>query len=288
MLFALPPEAERVERQDKAAAVNKSGSKSRGIIVMTFTPWAIRAFGALAASGLASAMLAAAPASAAVTNITSSSTVLDVALNIGGFGPELLASGSAPPAYDITKSFASFSTNLGPLSVSTGILTDKASGDTAAAEGAASSSLASLNIAAGDFFTLAASAVSSQASVDGTPAATGSSTLADLTITVLGSSINIPLDPPPNDVIFDDFGLKITLNQQTHDVEGGFGEGFVVNAIAVDLDLLGVKGLIDIAQSKASISEAAVPEPSTWAMMGLGFAGLALAYRRGRKATMIG
>jgi len=99
---------------------------------------------------------------------------------------------------------------------------------------------------------------------------------------------SFPLDPPPNDVIFDDFGLKITLNQQTHDVEGGFGEGFVVNAIAVDLDLLGVKGLIDIAQSKASISEAAVPEPSTWAMMGLGFAGLALAYRRGRKATMIG
>jgi hypothetical protein len=107
-----------------------------------------------------------------------------------------------------------------------------------------------------------------------------------LVITVLGSSINIPLDPPPNDVIFDKFGVKVTLNEQTHEVEGGFGEGIVVNAIAVDLDVLGVKGFIDIAQSKASISEAAVPEPSTWAMMALGFAGLAFAHRRARKVAI--
>ncbi len=255
---------------------------------MKITPYAIRAFGALAASALMGVTLAAAPASAAVTNITSSSTVLHVTLNIGSFGPELPASSSAPPAYDITNSFASFSTNLGPLSFSTGILVDKASGDIATAEGAASSSLASLNIAAGRFFTLTASAVSSEASVDGTPSAAGSSTLADLTITVLGSSINIPLDPSPNDVIFDDFGVKVTLNEQIHEVEGGFGEGIIVNAIAIDLDALGVKGRIDIAQSEASISEAAVPEPSTWAMMALGFVGLAFAYRRRRRLAAIG
>jgi PEP-CTERM motif len=36
-----------------------------------------------------------------------------------------------------------------------------------------------------------------------------------------------------------------------------------------------------------SITEAAVPEPATWAMMGLGFAGIgALAYRARRKATV--
>ena len=58
-----------------------------------------------------------------------------------------------------------------------------------------------------------------------------------MVITVLGSSINIPLNPSPNDVIFDDFGVKVTLNQQTHDVEGGFGQGIIVNAIAVDLDI---------------------------------------------------
>jgi hypothetical protein len=246
---------------------------------------AIRCFGALAASAILGATLAASPASAAVTDIASSFTVLDVHLNIGSFGPELPASGSAPPAYDVTNSFASFSTNLGPLSFTTGVLTDTASGDTSTEEGAAAS-LASLDIEADSIFSLKASAVSSMASVDGTPAANGSSTLADLTITVLGSSIDIPLDPSPNDVIFDDFGVTVTLNRQIHEVEGGFGEGIIVNAIAVDLDVLGVKGFIDIAQSKASISEAAVPEPSTWAMMALGFAGLALAYRRTRKIAI--
>jgi hypothetical protein len=36
-----------------------------------------------------------------------------------------------------------------------------------------------------------------------------------------------------------------------------------------------------------SITETAVPEPATWAMMGLGFAGIgALAYRGRRKATV--
>jgi hypothetical protein len=111
-----------------------------------------------------------------------------------------------------------------------------------------------------------------------------------LVITVLGSSINIPVSSPPNDVIFDELGVKVTLNQQIKDVEGGFGQGIIVNAVAVDLDiaLLGVKGVIDIGQSKASISEAAVPEPSTWAMMAVGFAGLTLAYRRTRKVATIG
>lgn len=262
---------------------------------MKLKRYAIHAFGAFAASAFLGATFASAPASAAVTNVSSSSTILDVALKVGGtpvdVGPEYPASGSAPPAYTANNSFASFSysfnTPLGAFSFSTGVLADTASGDIATAEGAASSSLASLNIS-GPLFTIAASAVSSEASVDGTPSASGSSTLADLTITVAGSSINIPLDPSPNDVIFDEFGVKVTLNEQLHQVEGGFGEGIRVNAVAIDLDrFFGVSGHIDIAQSEASISEAAVPEPSTWAMMALGFVGLAFAYRRGRKFAEI-
>jgi hypothetical protein len=165
---------------------------------------------------------------------------------------------------------------------------DQASGDVATEEGQASSNLASLNISAGVAFSLTASALSSESSVDGIPSATGSSTLADLVITVFGSSINIPLDPSPNDVIFDDLGVTVTLNQQIPVIEGSFGQGITTNAIAVDLDVLGVTGSIDIAQSQASISEAAVPEPSTWAMMALGFVGLAFAYRRARKVATIG
>jgi hypothetical protein len=41
--------------------------------------------------------------------------------------------------------------------------------------------------------------------------------LADLTITVLGSTVTIPVNPTPNDVIFSLLGLTITLNQQIPD-----------------------------------------------------------------------
>jgi PEP-CTERM motif len=260
---------------------------------MKLKRYAIRAFGALAASALIGATLAPFPASAAVTSIKTSSTVLDVALKLFGnpvdFGPVVPASGAAPPAYNVTDSAGSFGTSVPPFSFGTGVLVDTASGDTATAAGTASSSLASLSITADTFFTLTATAVSSTSSVDGTPSATGSSTLADLVITVLGSSINIPLNPSPNDVIVDSFGVKVTLNQQIHEVGGGsFAAGIITNAIAIDFsDSPEVTGFIDIAQSKASISEAAVPEPSTWAMMALGFVGFAFAYRRSRKIAAI-
>lgn len=257
---------------------------------MKFERYATHAFAALAASALVGATLAASTASAAVTNITSSATVLDVALNIGTLGPELPASGSAPTPYNVTNSLASFSGNLGPVSFSAGALVDTASGDTATATGTASSSLATLDFTADSIFSIIATAVSSTSSVDGTPLATGFSTLSDLTITVAGSSINIPLNPSPNDVIFDQSGLTITLNQQIQGIEGAFGQSITTNAIAIDFNkFLGVvSGHIDIAQSQASISEAPVPEASTWAMMALGFVGLAFAYRRGRRVAAIG
>ncbi len=256
---------------------------------MKLQRYATHAFAALTASAFIGAMLAASTAHAAVTNIASSSTVLDIALNIGSKGPALPASGSAPPAYNVNNSLASFSGALGPLSFASGALVDTASGDTATAVGTASSTLASLDLELDSIFSITATAVSSMSSVDGTPLATGFSTLGDLVITVAGSSIDIPLNPPPNDVIFDQSGLTITLNQQIHGIQGGFGDSITTNAIAIDFDkFLGlVSGSIDIAQSEASISEAAVPEPSTWAMMALGFVGLAFAYRRGRKVAAI-
>jgi hypothetical protein len=253
---------------------------------------AINTAGALAGLALAAATLGASPARAAVTSITSSSTVLDVALRTL-VGPvdltELPASGSAPPAYSVKNALASYSTNLGPLSLTTGVLVDTASGDTATAEGTASSSLATLDITLDSIFTLTATALSSTSSVDGTPSATGSSTLADLTITAFGSSIMIPLDPSPNDVIFDRDGVTITLNQQIQEIGGeGVTEGITTNAVAISLaDSPFVTGHIDISQSMATIQEAAVPEISTWAMMAFGFVGLAFAYRGRRTLTAI-
>jgi PEP-CTERM motif len=258
----------------------------RGGSVMKLKRNAIRGFGAFAASALVGATLAASAANAAVTNITSSSTILDVALNIASFGPELPAAGSAPPLYNVNNSLASFSGAVGPLSITSGALVDTASGDIATASGTASSTLATFNISADSIFTVAATALSSTSSVDGTPSATGFTTLADLTITVLGSSLTIPLNPTPNDVILNAGGITITLNQQIPEVGG---VGITTNAIAIDFNnFLGVvTGSIDIAQSAASITGSAVPEPSTWAMMALGFVGLAFAYRRGRKVAAI-
>lgn len=265
---------------------------------MMLKRYEINRVGAFAATALAAATLAAPPASAAVTSIKTSSTILDVALTAFGFpvkfGPELPASGSAPPAYNINNSLASFSdsvsTPLGELSFSTGALEDTASGDTTTAVGTASSSLASFDIALGSVATVTATALGSTSSVDGTPSAAGSSTLLDLTITILGSSLIIPLKPPANDLIFDLGGVTITLNQQIQEIGGeGVDEGITTNAVAISFaDSPELSGHIDIAQSMASIKEAAVPEISTWAMMAFGFAGLAFASWRARKLTSFG
>jgi hypothetical protein len=253
--------------------------------------YAFSRFSILALSAVVGATLAAAPAGAAVTSVSSSSTVLEVALTALGLpidlGPLVPASGSAPPAYDVTKSGASFSTSIGSLSVTTGLLTDTASGDTATATGAASSTLASLDIAFDSLFSLTATAIESSSSVDGAPSAVGSSTFADLTIKVLGTTISIPIKPSPNDVIFDALGVTVTLNQQIPD--DSESAGITTNAIAIDITTLLVSGHIDIGQSFASIDGSAspVPEPSTWAMMLIGLAGLGFAgYRRatGRSA----
>jgi hypothetical protein len=261
---------------------------------MNLKQHAIARIGACAASILVASALAASSANAAVTSVKTSSTILDVDITAFGnhitFGPELPASGSAPPAYDVTNSLASFSTSfdtpLGALSLTTGVLADKASGDTGAEEGTASSNLASFSISLGTVVSVTATVLGSTSSVDGTPSASGSTTLADLAITLFGSAIDIPVGPPPvNDVIFSAGGVTITLNQQIHEVGGGEGvtEGIVTNAIAIEFaDAPQLRGRIDIAQSTASIDVATVPELSTWAMMALGFTGLALVSRRGR------
>ena len=241
-----------------------------------------------------------------MTSVTSSSTVLDVALTVltapVNVGPLYPASGTAPPAYTSSDGFASASIKSGPFSLTTGLLSDTASGSTGTGTGTASSSVSSLDLSVKSglltFLSLTASAVSSTSSVDSTPSATGSSSLATATLTILGSSITIPINPPANDVIFNSAGLTITLNKQTADPEES--AGITTDAIAFDFagfpvvagrSLNLVNGSIDIAQSFASIdvsSTPAVPEPSTWAMMLLGFTGLGFAgYRRSRKAVSI-
>jgi hypothetical protein len=257
---------------------------------MNLRTYAFTTIGALTLS----AGLAVSPASAAVTSITSSATVLDVDLTALGVPidlTELPASGSAPPPYDVTHSLASFSTSLGPISLTTGLLTDMASGDTGTGMGSATSTLNNLDVSLDSFFSLTSTLVSSTSSVNGTPSATGSTTLTDLTITVLGSTVTIPVNPTPNDVILSLAGLTITLNQQIPDRSES--AGITTNAIAIDFSafpvgLNFVSGSIDVAQSEASIVGSTVPEPATWTMLLLGFAGLGyVGYRKSRPTVSI-
>src|SRR5271156_2654916 len=84
--------------------------------------------------------------------------------------------------------------------------------------------------------------------------------------------------PSPNDVIFSKGGLTVILNQQIPDTTET--AGITTNAIAFDFVHFPVgpnhvNGAVDIGDSKASI--AVIPEPATWAMMLIGFAGLGFA-----------
>jgi hypothetical protein len=241
---------------------------------MNLRTYAFTSIGALTLS----AGLALSPASAAVTSVTSSASVLDVDLTVPSLSfAELPASGSAPPPYDVTNSLPSFSTSLGPISLTTGALTDTASGDTGTAMGSATSTINNLSVSLDSIFNLSSTLISSTSSVNGMPSATGSTTLSNLAITVLGTSVTIPVNPTPNDVIFKVAGLTITLNQQIPDLSES--AGVTTNAIALDFNKFPfgtnvVNGSVDVAQSFGSIN---VPEPSTWVMLLLGFAGLGYA-----------
>jgi PEP-CTERM motif len=252
---------------------------------MNLRTYAVTTIGALTLS----AGLAVSPASAAVTSVTSSASVLDVNLTVPTISfAELPASGSAPPLYNETNSLPSFSTSLGPVSLTTGALIDTASGDTGTGLGSATATINNLAISLDSIFNLTSTLISSTSSVNGTPSATGSTTLSNLTITVLGTSVTIPVNPTPNDVIFKVAGLTITLNQQIPDLSES--AGITTNAIALDFNKFPfgtnvVNGSVDVAQSFGSIN---VPEPSTWVMLLLGFAGLGYAgWRTQRKSAAL-
>jgi hypothetical protein len=111
----------------------------------------------------------------------------------------------------------------------------------------------------------------------------------------LGTSIGIALNPPVNYVAFNGAGLTIILNHQTPDPTESAGittdaiefsfSGFPV-VLGTSLNL--VTGAVFVASTFASINvtTAPVPEPSTWAIMLLGFAGLAFVGWSARRGSL--
>jgi PEP-CTERM motif len=264
-------------------------SKPRNAMKLTSNPFsrigAIVTLGVMISVGLS-------PASAQPTFATASATAFDAALIVDGaptvFGPVLSVSGSAtsnssPPSFAKSGSLNSFST-VTPLAVTTGGLAGNVEGAVVSANADPTSEfqILDLDLSFGSILSLSAKDLLTEARQLLNRPVADFSRVADLTITVLGQTINLGDNSDANDVVFASDGVTITLNQET---QGSSGAG--VDAIAIAFLRPGLVGSIDIAESKVSVGvvQPSVPEPSTWAMMLIGFAGLGYAAVRRKGAV---
>ena len=228
-------------------------------------------------------------------------------------GPLAPTSGSAPPSYNVSNSVASVSQNAAlttgvtgvTQSVQTGILTSNSNGTDTGAQATATVNNLQLSLSEGALLTtlfgLNATTIQSfsQANSAGGLDASGWTTIEGLTLNGLllgGVSIDGSLfsNPAPNTILFNAGGLLITLNEQILSGDGITGTGISTNAIdvafnnfAFGTNLLNGKIIVGHTEAFASLGPAAaVPEPATWAMMLLGFAGIGFATRRRRPARL--
>jgi PEP-CTERM motif len=108
----------------------------------------------------------------------------------------------------------------------------------------------------------------------------GTSTFTNTSVTVQSATFTLDPNYAPNTVIVENLLYKITANEQIYTGDGINSQGITVNALHIQLlGLLGISGDIVLGQSHASLT-AAVPEPSTALLIGIGLAGLGVARRR--------
>lgn len=223
-------------------------------------------------------------------------------------GPVAATSGSAPPSYNVSNSVASVTESAAlvgnPLSVgqnlNTGLLTSNSTGSATGAQATATVDNASLGIGGvlflPNYFNLAATTVQSfsQANSVGGLDASGSTTIEGLTVsgTALGSLFidgSLFVNPDPNTILLNIAGLKIILNEQILSGDGTTGIGIATNAIhasftnfPVGVGLTNGDIVIGHTQAFASVGgqTGAVPEPSTWAMMLIGFGAVGYGLRK--------
>jgi hypothetical protein len=268
--------------------------------------------GVLAFTGLATT-LGLSPAQAAVFDLQSSAYDVGINLNLLGVaslsvGPFVSASGLAPPSYDVSNSLLTASGGgslggLASLTVTTGAVNASASSPYPTPTTTGSSSIDDLSIALKttglvpltllDITAHTITSTSTASDVNSPPTAVGSSEIEDLTIggLLLGANtidLTGSITPLPNDVILDLAGIiKVTLNQQIMESNGGAGVSIETNALAIDIPGISLAGLKPLSGDIIiGNSFAMVPEPSTWVEMLAGFGGLGfLAFARGRRKT---
>jgi hypothetical protein len=221
--------------------------------------------------------------------------------------------GVAPNPYDRFNEIASITLGPAPsltpvFSLSTGLLRTTAASDLSSVNGGssrfakASSTIDDLGLGASqsliftmtDFFSLAATVISSEAMVSGVEGnymTSGGAKITSLTFDseFLTNPITLGTDYAANTVLFDEIGIRLVVNEQISDC-GPVTCSMTVNAINLSFDnaafgALGVlNGSLIIGNSFAQLSAAPVPEASTYGMMlaGLGLVGF-MASRRGRR-----
>ncbi|WP_338502854.1 choice-of-anchor P family protein [Sphingomonas kaistensis] len=240
----------------------------------------------------------------------------DVVTATVNIAPVAASSGTAPPSYNTSNSVASVnqSTTLtsGILGVTervqTGLLTSNATGTSIGATGTAT--INSLAVGVGSslisdprlasLLSIGATTIQSQSTASslGGLTASGTTTIEGLVIggsLVSALNINTALfaNPDPNTILLNLAGLSVILNEQILSGDGTSSLGITTNAIRVSFNnfALGtglLNGDLIVGQSRASVTAgvaAAVPEPSTWAMMLLGFGAIGFAMRRRRSST---
>lgn len=242
-------------------------------------------------------------------NLQQNVTAPGVATVNVGIGPLAATSGSAPPSYNVTNTVASvnqsFALTSGVLgigavgeNVGTGILSSTSSGSADAAQATATIDNASFAIGTtllNSLFNLGATTIrsTSQANSVGGLDASGATTIEGLTIggTALAGltfDASVFINPAPNTILLNVGGLSIVLNEQILSGDGLTGIGITTNAIhaafngfPVGTGLANGNLILGHSQAFASVGQpGAVPEPSTWAMMLIGFGAAGYSLRR--------
>jgi hypothetical protein len=258
-----------------------------------------------AASIWASPAAAAASSSAYAVGVNQTVTAPNLANVNVSVGPLAATSGTAPPSYNNSASVASLDQTaalnttgmLAPVVVNENLgataLSSNSQGTTSGAQATATIANGAVTVGTAglptSLFNLVTTTIQSfsQANAGGV---SGSTTIEGLNLTgsIFGASTYAILSstPSPNTILFSGLGLTITLNEQ---ILSGT-TGITTNAIHINFNNFAAgtgltNGDIILGHTQASFSpEGAVPEPSTWAMMLLGFAGIGLTLRRSRKS----
>ena len=247
------------------------------------------------AAATAAALFASQGANAMV--VSGSSTGYGESINLSVLGLVTVSSlepsgatGTAPDPY--SESTSTVSVDLGVLR--TGLLNGEAASNVDGGSGSRSASAtgsvneATVNIV--NALLLNSTTLSATAQVSGDYNAfsvSGGSVIEGLSLSALGTDVNLPVSFAPNTVLFNGAGLMIVANEQITTGDGVSSRGFEVNALHLSFDdfaagLNLVNGDIILGHAEAELTAQASPVPlpaAVW-LLGSGLAAFGISARR--------